>query len=87
MSDRLRPPPLTSGRLSKVTSRCLTPTIGSSTAPVPLPPDIVTVLTSSMSKSCGSTKTSLTLPLITERTIAVVPKPAPTVIFGGVITS
>ena len=58
-------------------------------APLPLPPSMVADITFLISKSCGSTWTSIILPVITGLINAVVlPAPGPdSVIEGGVITS
>ena len=74
---------------SKSNSLFLFDKIGSNVAPDPLPPSIVNDKTSWISKSCGSTWISTTLPEITGRTSAVVlPVPGElTCKIGGFITS
>ena len=65
-------------------------TTASRTAPSPFPPLIVAEISLLILKSCGSTWTSLTDPLTTAFTNAVVPIPTdgdPIVIVGGLITS
>ena len=55
--------------------------------PDPLPPVTEILLTDSISKFCGSTKTSFTPPWTTGWTNAVVPVDFSTLIIGGLITS
>ena len=63
--------------------------MGSRRHPEPFPPVNDILLTLSISKSWGSTNTSLTVPLRIGSTNAVVPAPtlSSTVILGGFITS
>ena len=57
---------------------------GFNTAPSPLPPLTVTVLTDLISKFCGSIVIELTIPLTTGWINAVVPAPAVNVVEGPV---
>ena len=84
------PPPKNISLLSNSSSLTLAPSIGSRRHPEPLPPTISKEITSSISKSCGSIKTSLTVPVIIGSTNAVVPlltSGDAIVIFGGLTTS
>ena len=76
-SNKTSTPPLNDVFLpSNVNSLCLLRTIGFNTAPDPLPPDMLTDNTLSISKNWGSTNTSFNDPLITGCISAVVPDPA-----------
>ena len=82
------PPPKKISLLSNSSSLYLSPTTGWSKHPLPFPPVNETDKIWSTSKSCGSTKTAVTIPLITGTTNAVVPiLGEDIVIFGGFITS
>ena len=84
-----RPPAKKTSLLSNDNSLNLGPIIGSKVAPEPLPPVISIEITLSISKSWGSTKTSLTDPLIIGSTSAVTPNPTLSSInsLGGFTTS
>ena len=90
-SVKSTPPPIVSALLSNSISLNLSPTTGSKIQPDPLPPVKVTEIAVSISKSCGSTYTAFTLPLIIGSTRAVTPvpvvDPAEITIFGGLTTS
>ena len=77
--------------LSKSKNLFLIPITGWRTQPEPLPPVKETLVTDLISKSCGSTITSDTLPLKTGSTSAVVPGAAgvefSTMTCGGFTTS
>ena len=89
-SSRATPPPLTVDLASKYSSLNLLPRFACKRAPSPLPPVMVHALIFSISKSWGSTKTSLTLPVTTGLANAVVaPTTGESAItkLGGLITS
>ena len=67
------PPPTFRLRLSKDISLNLDPITGSNKQPDPLPPTKSSDKNLSNPKSCGSTKTCLTLPITTGSTLAPVP--------------
>ena len=69
------PPPKSSKRASNSISRYIVSKTGSNTEPSPFPPEIVADEKVKISKSCGSTLISFTLPSITAVAKAVV-KPA-----------
>ena len=89
------PPPTFRLRLSKDISLNLDPITGSNKQPDPLPPTKSSDKNLSNPKSCGSTKTCLTLPITTGSTFAPDPRGRPdpvcaissTVNCGGFTTS
>lgn len=81
------PPPVEVERLSNSISRNLLSIIGSIKQPDPFPPVKERENIPLISKSCGSTYTSFTLPEIIGSTRAVDPVPADISIFGGFMIS
>ena len=73
--------------LSNSINLFLIPTTGWRTHPPPLPPVKDILLTLSISKSCGSTITSFTVPFKIGSIRAVVPEEFSTLIIGGLTIS
>ena len=88
VSSLISIPPLKNiSLLSNSIDLFLIPTTGCRTHPEPLPPVIEIFFTDAISKFCGSTIISLTLPFTTGWTNALVPDDFSTLIEGGLITS